>query len=104
MYVQVVNFELQGVSHSDYEASCEALAPAFAEIPGLLSNVWMVEPGVQPRRGRLGCDHFSPNVRAPSQRRCDRQGRQTGRFVKERACLGNAKEKAGERCVQRWMR
>jgi hypothetical protein len=44
MYVQVVNFELQGVSHSDYEASCEALAPAFAEIPGLLSNVWMVEP------------------------------------------------------------
>jgi Putative mono-oxygenase ydhR len=42
MYVQIVEFELQGVSRRDYEALCEELAAAFAEIPGLVAKLWIV--------------------------------------------------------------
>ncbi len=31
MYVQIVEFELQGVAQGDYEALSEQLAPAFAD-------------------------------------------------------------------------
>jgi hypothetical protein len=44
MYVQVVEFELQGITRRDYEASAEELAPVFAEIPGLVSKLWIVDP------------------------------------------------------------
>ena len=43
MYVQVVEFELQGVAQSDYEALTEQLAPAFAEIPGLITKLWILD-------------------------------------------------------------
>lgn len=44
MHTQLVEFELQGVGLSEYEALCEELAPTFAEIPGLISKVWIADP------------------------------------------------------------
>jgi hypothetical protein len=64
MYVQVVEFELQGVAPSEYEASCEQLAPVFAEIPGLVSKLWIMEPesnragGVYTWVDRAACEAY----------------------------------------------
>ena len=43
MYVQIVEFELQGVGRGDYEAFCERLAPSFAQLPGLVAKVWIID-------------------------------------------------------------
>ena len=43
MYVQIVEFELQGVGHGEYEAFCERLAPSFAQLPGLVAKVWIID-------------------------------------------------------------
>jgi quinol monooxygenase YgiN len=44
MHVQIVEFEVRGVSRREYEALCEELAPAFARIPGLVAKLWIVDP------------------------------------------------------------
>lgn len=41
MYIQIVNFELDGIGEDDYLAVCDQLAPAFAAQPGLVSKVWL---------------------------------------------------------------
>ncbi len=41
MHIQIVNFQLKDVSEEDYVKSCEEEAPAFAELPGLISKVWL---------------------------------------------------------------
>lgn len=41
MYIQIVNFELDGISEDDYIAVCDELAPAFAAQPGLMSKIWL---------------------------------------------------------------
>lgn len=43
MHIQIVNFNLKGVSEADYRALCDQLAPAFAVMPGLLSKVWLAD-------------------------------------------------------------
>ncbi|MFN8487423.1 MAG: YdhR family protein [Caldilineaceae bacterium] len=43
MYIQIVNFNLKGVSEADYRALCDQLAPAFANMPGLISKVWLAD-------------------------------------------------------------
>ena len=37
MHVQIVNFRLKNASEEDYRRHCEAIAPAFANLPGLVS-------------------------------------------------------------------
>jgi hypothetical protein len=44
MHVQVVTFNLQGATEAQYRALCDELAPAFAEMPGLISKVWLADP------------------------------------------------------------
>lgn len=44
MHIQVVNFHLKGLSDADFVAACDQLAPAFAEVPGLISKVWLANP------------------------------------------------------------
>lgn len=48
MHIQIINFRLKGVSEADYSALCDELAPAFAEVPGLVRKVWLAnsETGV----------------------------------------------------------
>lgn len=43
MHVQIVIFNLKDLSDTDYRRTCEESAPAFAEIPGLLSKVWLAD-------------------------------------------------------------
>src|SRR5437868_11831143 len=41
MHIQIITFHLRGVSEPDYRALCDEVAPAFAEVPGLVSKVWL---------------------------------------------------------------
>ena len=45
-HIQVVTFELAGLEPDAYRAHCEALAPAFTEIPGLRAKAWLANPGM----------------------------------------------------------
>ena len=41
MVIQVVNFNLEGITHEQYEGAATELAPAFMELNGLISKVWL---------------------------------------------------------------
>jgi quinol monooxygenase YgiN len=41
--IQVVNFNLNGLSDADYRAACDGLAPELARVPGLLTKVWLAD-------------------------------------------------------------
>jgi heme-degrading monooxygenase HmoA len=41
MHIQIINFHLKEVSEADFRAHCDEVAPAFAEVPGLISKVWL---------------------------------------------------------------
>jgi quinol monooxygenase YgiN len=43
MHIQVVNFNLHGMSATEYRHLCDELAPVFAEMPGLVSKVWLAD-------------------------------------------------------------
>lgn len=43
MHIQIVNFNLREMSHADYEAFSAKVAPAFADVPGLLSKTWLAD-------------------------------------------------------------
>lgn len=41
MHIQIINFELNGITEEQYVGMCEQLAPDFAALPGLISKVWL---------------------------------------------------------------
>lgn len=41
MHVQIINFSLEGISEEDYRNQVEPIAPAFANLPGLISKTWL---------------------------------------------------------------
>ena len=41
MVIQVVNFNLEGITHEQYDGAATELAPAFKELNGLKSKVWL---------------------------------------------------------------
>ena len=41
MVIQVVNFNLEGITHEQYVGAATELAPAFMELSGLKSKVWL---------------------------------------------------------------
>jgi len=41
MHIQIINFQLSGVTEEEYAALCDQLAPTFAAVPGLVRNVWI---------------------------------------------------------------
>jgi hypothetical protein len=41
MHVLIINFRLEGMDEEVYRAAGAELAPAFAELPGLLAKVWL---------------------------------------------------------------
>jgi quinol monooxygenase YgiN len=45
MVVQIVQFQLAGISPEEYEAHAEQIAPAFARLPGLIAKAWLGDPG-----------------------------------------------------------
>ncbi len=44
MHIQIVNFRLEGMGEEDYRGIAEAIAPAFANMPGLVSKTWLANP------------------------------------------------------------
>jgi len=44
MYLQVVTFRLAGIDEAEYLHRVDALAPVFADMPGLRSKVWLADP------------------------------------------------------------
>lgn len=47
MHVLIINFHLADMSEEGYRAACADLAPAFAELPGLLAKVWLHDPATE---------------------------------------------------------
>ena len=43
MHIQVINFNLEGITRADYDALCDELAGAFSELPGLISTHWLAD-------------------------------------------------------------
>jgi len=43
MQVLIINFNLEGITRSDYEGVCNEIAPAFAAVPGLISKHWLAD-------------------------------------------------------------
>jgi hypothetical protein len=43
MEILIINFTLDGMSEQEYRQVCDAVAPAFAEVPGLQSKVWLAD-------------------------------------------------------------
>lgn len=43
MHIQVVTFNLNGIGDAEYRTVCDQFAPAFAEVPGLISKVWLAD-------------------------------------------------------------
>ena len=41
MHIQVINFNLDGIDRTEYEAVCDELAETFAALPGLISKHWI---------------------------------------------------------------
>ncbi len=44
MHIQIVTFQLNGVTEDEYRASCEDVVSAFADLPGLVSKMWLRDP------------------------------------------------------------
>jgi heme-degrading monooxygenase HmoA len=44
MHVQIITFGLNGISEEDYTKMAEAVAPAIAAMPGLVSKAWLADP------------------------------------------------------------
>ena len=43
MEILVINFSLEGITESEYRDKCDAVAPAFAAVPGLVSKIWLAD-------------------------------------------------------------
>jgi len=43
MHIQIVNFHLAGMSEEEFRAMSDHLAPAFAQVPGLISKTWLAD-------------------------------------------------------------
>lgn len=41
MHIQIINFHLKNVTEAQYGKLCDQLAPAFANVPGLIEKVWL---------------------------------------------------------------
>ena len=45
LVVQVIDFNLSGMSEREYKQTCDTLAGSFAEVPGLLAKYWLSDSG-----------------------------------------------------------
>jgi quinol monooxygenase YgiN len=41
MHIQVITFQLQDMSVEAYHGACDSLADTWAQIPGLISKIWL---------------------------------------------------------------
>ena len=58
MHVQVVTFELNGITEEQFHQAAGADAPMFATLPGLLGKIWLRDPETNTYGGvYLWADH-----------------------------------------------
>jgi heme-degrading monooxygenase HmoA len=43
MHILIVNFSLKGMDEEEYRGVAESVAPAFANLPGLVSKTWLAD-------------------------------------------------------------
>ena len=43
MYVQIIEFERQGLTHAEYEAFCQDAVPAIAQIDGVVGKLFLAD-------------------------------------------------------------
>ena len=43
MHVQIVNFNLKDMTDAGFRSMANEVAPAFANVPGLLGEIWLAE-------------------------------------------------------------
>jgi hypothetical protein len=43
MHALIVTFRLEGMTEAQYYRECDEVAPAFAEIPGLIAKTWLAD-------------------------------------------------------------
>ncbi len=41
MHIQIINFNLNGLSHQEYSNACNEISQTFAQLPGLISKHWL---------------------------------------------------------------
>ncbi len=41
LVVQVINYNVSGMSEQEYDQTCDNLAESFAAVPGLLAKFWL---------------------------------------------------------------
>ena len=44
MHIQIVNFNLKDMTEAEFRSMANEVAPAFTEVPGLISKVWLADP------------------------------------------------------------
>ena len=44
MHIQIVTFNLNGLSDAEYRGIADQVAPAFVDVPGLISKLWLADP------------------------------------------------------------
>jgi quinol monooxygenase YgiN len=70
MHIAVVSFRLKDMTHEQFAATCDELAPAYAAAPGLVSKVWLSDPtgntygGVYTWRDRSAFQAFAESALA----------------------------------------
>jgi heme-degrading monooxygenase HmoA len=68
MHIQVVTFHLQDLPEDAFREACEQLAPAIAEVPGLISKVFLANAttntygGVYTWRDRPAMESFQASA------------------------------------------
>lgn len=45
MHIQVVNFNLKDMTDAEFRSMANEVAPAFANVPGLLGKIWLADAG-----------------------------------------------------------
>ena len=57
MHIQIINFNLSGISRSEYEAAAAEAAQPISEMPGLISKRWLANEETNTYGGVHFCDN-----------------------------------------------
>ena len=56
MHIQIINFNLSGISRSEYEAAAAEAAQPISEMPGLISKRWLANEETNTYGGVYFCE------------------------------------------------
>ena len=57
MHIQVITLQLVDMTEAQFRALAEELAPAFAELPGLIAKVWLADAATNTYGGVYTWEH-----------------------------------------------